>query len=340
MKIAIRADGGSKIGMGHIMRTLVLARQLAKANDVFYVCRKDNPVTEKYINGIEKVREAGFQVILISEGDVINELSNIEADCLITDSYEVDEEYFNKTKRIFSKTVYIDDLNIYYYNVDFIINQNITANKFKYKCNKDTRLFLGTDYLMLREEFINSKPILIKNNIRDILITMGGADPNNFTLKLVKYIKNLEYNFHVIIGPSFTDVDKIELEIKNKESIKLYYNANMIEIMKKSDMAISAAGSTLYELGSLGIPTLGIILADNQNDVAEEMHKNGFIMNIGWYDKVEKNEILDAINRINDFDLREKMSTSTTKKINKNGIEKICSEIQKKLNTKLDNLRW
>ena len=39
MKIAIRADGGSKIGMGHIMRTLVLAKELAKTNDVFYICR-------------------------------------------------------------------------------------------------------------------------------------------------------------------------------------------------------------------------------------------------------------------------------------------------------------
>lgn len=327
MKIAFRADGGSIIGMGHIMRTLVLARELAKTNDVFYVCRKDYPLTEKYKKGIEKVRAEGFKIILINEDIVINELSKIEADCLITDSYDVNEEYFNKTKKLFTKTGYVDDLNIYYYNVDFIINQNIAENK--YKCNEDTLLFLGTDYIMLREEFRNSKPNQIKTDIKNVLITMGGADPYNFTLKLLKCIKDLHYNFHVIIGPSFSNVDKIELEIKNNENIKLHFNANMIEIMKKNDIAISATGSTLYELGTLGIPTLGVILADNQEGVAKEMHKCGLIINLGWYDKIEKNEIVDAIIRISDSNLREKMSASTIKKINKNGAEKLCREIEK-----------
>ena len=340
MRIAFRVDGGSNIGMGHIMRTLVLARELAKTNIVFYVCRKDNPLTQKYIKGIEKVRQEGFQVVLISEDNVIGELSKIEADCLITDSYEVNEDYFNKTKNMFSKTGYIDDLNIYTYNVDFIVNQNITANKHKYKCNEDTLLFLGTDYIMLREEFRNSKPNEIKNNVKNILITMGGADPNNFTLKLLKYIKDLEYNFHVIIGPSFSSTNEIQLEIKNSENIKLYFNANMTEIMKISDIAISAAGSTLYELGSLGIPTLGVILVDNQMEVAEEMHENGYILNLGWDDKIEKCEIIEAINRIVDFDLREKMSNLTISEINKNGVEKLCSEIQKYFNIKFVNLRW
>lgn len=329
MKIAIRADGGAKIGLGHIMRTLVLARELAKTNDVFYVCRKDSPLTEKYLKGIEKVRVEGFKIILINEDDILNELSKIEADCLITDSYDVDEEYFNRTKKMFSKTGYVDDMNLYYFNVDFIINQNVTANTYKYKCNENTRLFLGTDYIMLREEFRNSKPNKIKNDIKNILITMGGADPNNFTLKLLKYIKDLDYNFDVVIGPSFKDTYKIELEIKNNKNIKLHFNANMIEMMKKCDIAISATGSTLYELGTLGIPTLGVILVDNQEDVALEMHKHGFIVNLGWYDKVEKNGVLDAINKINDFDLREKVSALTTKKINKNGIEKLCSGIEK-----------
>ncbi len=329
IKIAIRADGGSKIGLGHIMRTLVLARELAKTNVVFYVCKKDNPLTAKYINGIEKVRSEGFQVIIVDEDNIIIELSKIEADCLITDSYDVDEEYFNKTKKMFSKTGYIDDMNLYYYNVDFIINHNIYANKSKYKCNEDTLLFLGTEYIILREEFRDSKPNQIKKNIKNILVTMGGADPNNFTLKLLKYIKDLEYNINVVIGPAFTDIDKIELEIKNRKNIKLSFNTNMIEMMKECDIAISATGSTLYELTTLGIPTLGVILVDNQEGIAKEMNKHGFIINLGWYDKVEKNDVLDAINRINDFDLRKNMITKAIKRINKDGVEKLYSGIEK-----------
>ena len=311
------------------MRTLVLARELAKTNTLFYVCRKDNPLTEKYINGIEKVRKCGFKALLINEDDVIGALSSIQADCLITDSYDVDEEYFNKTKNMFKKTGYIDDLNLYYYNVDFVINQNVTAKNSIYKCNDETLQLLGTNYVMLRQEFRESIPNKIKSNVKDILITMGGADPNNFTLKLLKYIKELDYNFHVVIGPSFSKIDRIEEEIKNKDNIKLYFNANMLEMMKISDVAISAAGSTLYELGSMGVPTLSVILVDNQEDIAKEMHKNGYMINLGWYDKIEKHDVLDAINIINDSDLREKMSYRAIKQINKNGVDKLCDEIQK-----------
>jgi len=329
MKIALRVDGGSIIGMGHIMRTLVLAKELAKTNSVFYVCRKDEPLTEKYINGINKVKQEGFEVVLINENNVIDELASVNADCLITDSYDVDEDYFNETKDMFSKTGYIDDINAFYYNVDFVINQNVTANNYKYKCNDETRLFLGTDYVMLRQEFRGSKPNKIKANITDVLITMGGADPANFTMKLLKYIKDLDYNFHVVIGPSFSKINEIEQEVKNIDDIKLYFNANMVEMMKKCDVAITAAGSTLYELGALGVPTLGVILADNQEAVAKEMHKNGYIINLGWYNKVEKKDVLDAISRINDLEAREKMSALAIKQINKNGVEKLCSEIQK-----------
>ncbi|MCB2293973.1 UDP-2,4-diacetamido-2,4,6-trideoxy-beta-L-altropyranose hydrolase [Clostridium algoriphilum] len=329
MKIAIRADGGSVIGMGHIMRTLVLARELAKANTVFYVCRKDKPLTEKYINGINKVRKEGFEVILINEDNVIDELANINADCLITDSYDVDEDYFDETKDMFSKTGYIDDINAFFYNVDFVVNQNVTALNYKYKCNKDTALLLGTDYVMLRDEFRECEPNKIKTDVKDILITMGGADPANFTFKLLKYIKDLDYNFHVVIGPSFSKVDEIKEEIKNKDNIKLYFNVNMVEMMKICDIAITAAGSTLYELGALGVPTLGVILADNQVDVAKEMHKNGYMINLGWFDKVKRSEVLEAIDRISGFDLRNNMSNSAIKQINKDGVQKLCIEIQK-----------
>jgi len=329
MKIALRVDGGSIIGMGHIMRTLVLARELAKTNSVFYVCKTDEPLTEKYINGINKIKQEGFEVVLINEHNVIDELASVNADCLITDSYDVDEDYFNDSKDMFSKTGYIDDINAFYYNVDFVINQNVTANNYKYKCNKDTSLFLGTDYVMLRGEFRDSKPNFIKNNIKDILITMGGSDPANFTLKLLKYIKDLDHNFHVVIGPSFSKINEIEQEAKSSDNIKLYFNANMVEMMKICDIAITAAGSTLYELGALGVPTLGVILADNQEAVAKEMHKNGYMINLGWYNKVEKKDVLDAISGISDIKAREEMSALAIKQINKNGVEKLCSEIQK-----------
>ncbi|WP_282804684.1 UDP-2,4-diacetamido-2,4,6-trideoxy-beta-L-altropyranose hydrolase [Clostridium tetani] len=324
MKIAIRADGGSEIGMGHIMRTLVLAKELAKTNDVFYISRGDNPLSSKYKSGIDKVKSQGFNVVIINEHKFIKELCEVEADCLVTDSYDVSEEYFNTTKKNFKVTGYIDDMNLYYFNVDFIINQNIGAEEYRYKVNKGTKLFLGSNYTMLREEFRNLQYKDINKKISDIMITVGGADLNGITNKICDYVKDLEFKFHIVIGPSFKEenIEKL-VRLKNtRNTINLYFNVNMIEIMNKCDIAISACGSTLYELAACSIPTIGIIIADNQETVAYKMHEKGLIYNLGWFTVLTKDKILDNIKKICKLDNRELM-IKKQKIVNKNGVKKL-----------------
>ena len=129
MKIYIRADGGYGIGMGHVMRMLVLAKQLKKKNEVTFLCKKDK--SGIYDSGIEKIREFGFEVVELNSCDIIENIIRIQnknkADLLITDSYDVDSEYFDKMKKIFPVSGYIDDVNKCYMNVDFLVNQNINA---------------------------------------------------------------------------------------------------------------------------------------------------------------------------------------------------------------------
>lgn len=330
MKIAIRADGGSKIGMGHIMRTLVLAKELAKTNDVFYICKVGNPLSNKYKSGIDKVKAEGFDIVTINENNIINDLRNIVADCLITDSYDVNEEYFNLTKDMFKITGYIDDMNLYCFNVDFIINQNIGAEEYFYKANKDTKLFLGTNYTMLREEFKKNPNKNIKKEVQNIMITVGGADPNGITNIICDYVKDLELKFHIVIGPSFKEknIKKLTYLENLKDNINLYFNANMIEIMNKCDIAISACGSTLYELSACRVPALGLIIADNQEKIAHKMHEDGLIYNLGWYKDLTKDIILDNIKKISKLDNRQ-IIINNQKIINKNGVEKLDIEIEK-----------
>jgi len=354
MKIAIQADGGSEIGMGHIMRTLVLAKELSKENEVFYMCRiesrydrsqsyiKDNGCKvnsleqlevysisySKYIQGIEKILCEGFKVKLLNEDSLIDELKDIEADLLITDSYSVDEKYFEETRKIFNKTAYIDDVNKYYFDVDFLINQNSDAEDFCYKVNSNTKLLLGTDYILLRDEFKNLSKKDIKERVCDIMITVGGADPYHITEKILHYISELDYNFHVVIGPSFEDTSFVESFKKNK--IKFYYNADMCEIMKRCDIAISACGSTLYELSACGAPTLGIIIADNQQGIANKLNDMGIIKNLGWYDKISKEYLINNIDKLaNDYILRKSLSEKASKLVDGKGAERIAKVLCK-----------
>lgn len=342
MKIAIHANGGRNIGFGHIMRTLVLAKELDKYKyiEVFYVCSMEEEyfkyisenfsldITSKYIKGIEKITNEGFKIKFIRENKVLQDLKNIKADIIITDTYNVDEGYFNTIKKFFIKTIYIDDVNLHYFNVDMLINQNIGAEKLLYRVNENTKLLLGAKYAMIREEFRNTDKDIIRENPINIMITIGAADPQHITGEILSYIKELNYNFHVVVGPAFDYID----ELKNFENknIKLYFDANMSELMKKCDIAISACGSTLYELFSCKVSTIGIVIADNQERIANKLNDMSIIKNIGWYDKISKEDLINTIESlVYNKRLRETMIKKAHNIIDGNGVKRVVDEILK-----------
>lgn len=334
VKIAIRADGGKSIGMGHIMRTLVLAGELKNDNQVFYVCKieksyinnSENISESKYIKGIEKIIENGFEVKLINEDNILTELQAIKADILITDSYEVNEKYFDFTKNFFNKTIYIDDTNKHYFDVDYIINQNLGAEAFKYKVPEHTKLLLGKNFVMLREEFREARPIAISEIIKNVMITVGGSDPFNVTPLVLNYVKELNYNFHVVVGPSFTN--KQAIKAFEKENIILHENTDMLKLMKKCDMAIAGCGSTLYELARLGIPTIGIVIADNQEKLGALLSERGVIKCLGWYNKLEESTFCSLIKDLAENQpLRKNMSEKALKLVDGKGVSRIIEQI-------------
>lgn len=334
MKIAFRVDGGSRIGMGHIMRSLVLAKELSLQNQVFFVCRIEKDVCEngnnfesgvsdKYLGGIKKIRAEGFRVELIREKYVLEDLKTIEADVLITDSYDVNQNYFDEIKKMFSKTVYIDDVNPFSLNVDVLINQNINGCELQYKVKELTQCLVGTKYVMLRDEFQKTAPIDIKEKIKDIMITVGGSDPNNFTEKIIKWVSDLDYNFHIVIGPSF---EKRKFQLNESENIKMYHNADMYEIMKKCDLAISSSGSTLYELAVCGVPTLGLIVAENQKGIAEKFDSLGVIRSLGLIEDINNEKIRIEISEMS-YNDRKSMSKKGRSLIDGSGVKRIADVI-------------
>lgn len=334
-KVVIRADGGKEIGLGHVMRTLVLAKELRKCLEVHYVC-KDNEIL--YGDGIKKIKDEGFNVIKINENNLISDIkkiqTEIEADLLITDSYDVDENYFDEMKKIFKVSGYIDDINVCKLNVDFIINQNINATSIKYNTNKETRLLLGTKYCLLREEFRKKVDKKVNEKVENILVTVGGSDKDYNTLKLLNILKKYDFNIHVVIGNAFEDklIKELYDRYGGKFNIKLYRDANMANLMKLSDLAISSSGSTLYELCAMQVPTIGIVVADNQKDICKTFNKLRVI--IGTDDLIYKDlnrfsEILEKIVKNNC--VRASLSVNQKELVNQNGVKLIVKNILDKI---------
>lgn len=331
MKIFIRVDGGRRIGMGHIMRMIVLAKELEQDNDIFFLC-KDN---EEYISGREKIKSEGFSVLKIREYNcnecIIILQHKFNADVLITDSYDVDEKYFDIMRKHFTFTGYVDDLNKQRLNVDFIINQNIYSEELKYEVSNKTKLFLGTKFCMMREEFrkayIDKE---INDNVNDVMITVGGMDSTGLSVNIINMLKSYDIRFHVVIGSAFSIKVKTELrQISAKcENVILYENAIMSKIMKKCDVAISACGSTLYELSAMNVPTIGIIVADNQEQSALNMKKGGAVYDVVHVNEINKiTSLID--NLINNYKLRKNIVENQKNIVNIDGAKLLADNINK-----------
>lgn len=294
--IIFRADGNDKIGAGHVMRCLNMAEQyIDEGIEVLFLTADDS--------FSQRITEAGCgHIILNSEYDnMMKEIKQIESilddynpTMFILDSYHATDEYMLRVKRACNdkgcKLTYIDDVLAFAYPCDILINYNIYGPDCKSEYKKIysdanivlPELKLGLEYLPLRKEYRNISPRKEKGAIKDIFISTGGADSEHIGLALLQYIKtNAElekYNFHFVIGAVNTDKEKIEKIAKEQSNIITYFDLpSLKDLMLKCDAAISAAGSTLYELYATHTPTVTYIVADNQIRGARGFEKAGLM---------------------------------------------------------------
>lgn len=315
MKIIIRADGGKTIGMGHIMRTSVLADELRKFAEVFYVSLDG----EEYQEGIQYLKENAYSVFCFSKEEMKNKLKSLDYDCMMIDSYDVNECFFINIKKDDSIIGYIDDIKKEEYPVDFIINQNSYAEDLDYSKKKYLKTFLGSQYALLRKEFRNLPKFHVKPQIQDIMVTLGGSDINRISEKIAIYLLETmpDVILHVVIGSAFPEGI---MENIHNQRIKKYYNPNMSKLMLNCDLAISSCGSTLYELAACGTPTLGIVVADNQIMASKKLRQLGIIETLNIED------IPKTINKMI-YERRVEMSYNGRNLVDGLGAERLANEL-------------
>ena len=324
--VFIRADANEIIGTGHVMRCISIANGFRDAGEKVLFITADH-------RGDELIRNAGFYSRCIesqwddmeSEIPIMKELLESEPPKhLIVDSYYVTKDYL-KSVTSHTRTVYMDDMNAQVWDVDYLINYNIYADSMDYSAyyGLNARLMLGPKYAPLRKEFHSLGSHTINRDIRNILVSAGGADPEGLSVQIAREIcpKYSDMRFHFVVGalnPRMSEIKKLE-----RDNIILHINErNMAKLMQDCDIAISAAGTTLYELCASGIPTITYTLADNQLVAAEQFGKRGIMVNAG--DCRNNNEFMTSLQRCLDDlvcnkERRNKMSKKMTSLVDGNG---------------------
>lgn len=274
----IRADGNAKIGAGHLMRCLTIGTELEKqgnGEELLFLCA-DEP-------SADLVRQHGFQTYVLGTDyrdmeselpvweKLLNERAELSAPVILVDSYYVTDRYLDSLRR-FGFVVLLDDMGTKRYPVDGIINYNAYADSEYYRelyRGTAVKLFIGSKFTPVREQFLYGD-YQVRSEVQSVLITTGGGDSENIAGKILKmlYDENLEY--HLIVGqfnPHYRELKQLEGSRKN-----IYIHSNVTDMagmMKASDLAITAGGSTVYELSALGVPFICFSYAENQEALTE-----------------------------------------------------------------------
>lgn len=350
--VVIRADANSKIGMGHVMRCLSVADALLKrGEEVLFVTADDTPVPLLTKKGIP------YRVLHTDYADMEAELPKLwevlrEDISILVDSYYVTEKYLAALKKR-TTTIYMDDIYAFSYPVDMLINYNIYGEEMGYEKDAafaDTKLLLGAKYVPLREEFsagagyVQSRKELSAGaeNVTPaadggILITTGGSDSFNLAGQLLteamKYdaLKTKEY--HVVSGSLNPHIGELQALAQEHGNIHIHCNVtNMAELMAESKVALSAGGSTLYELCAMGVPVIAFSFAENQERLVQTFVKRGIAQYGGNYrtdgNKMIQNTIAGLEKLLEDENLRAEYREKARTLVDGKGAGRIAEAIQ------------
>lgn len=288
INILIRCDSSNIIGTGHIMRMLNLCEYYPNHKFTF-LCRNFN------MNISNKIIDKNHELILLDYNiepelnnyrtwigkeynDEINEFKLIveknKYNIILIDHYGIDYLLEQEIKKYCDKIIVITDIFDFNHYCDIFINYSCDdLEKIKkINLNKDTEYKIGAKNIILNKKFIDSKIKTIFNKeLKNIIINMGGSDPPNFTLKIIKIINNYIINndicVKIIIGKSNNHTKSIEDFINNIKNYKIQFDINydnMIDLYLNCDLAIGTLSVTAYERLILNIPQICLKIVNNQ----------------------------------------------------------------------------
>ncbi|MGD1862376.1 MAG: UDP-2,4-diacetamido-2,4,6-trideoxy-beta-L-altropyranose hydrolase [Leptolyngbyaceae cyanobacterium] len=341
MNLLIRADASAQIGTGHIMRCLALAQAWqVEGNEVMFLMGTCAPDLESRLRS-EGCAVTHHEELLGSRTDgdrTIALAQDLKTEIVVVDGYHFGAAYQLQLKQAGLRVLFIDDNgHAEHYYSDWVLNQNIYAHAGLYPHKASyTQLLLGTRYALLRKEFWPWRDWQreFAPSPHKILVTLGGSDPNNVTLKVIQALQQLETDtleVVVVVGASNPHYEKLQGAIKTgKHQIELQSNViNMPELMAWADMAITAGGSTCWELAFMQLPSLVITIAENQIETVKHLHSKGCFLHVGWHENISVNTIARQIYILRrKQEYRHQLSLSARDMINTQGLAHLLKALQ------------
>lgn len=314
--LLVRADADGRQGTGHVMRCLALARAWRDCGGrpAFVTCC---PVERLR----QRIRTAGSELVpldrphddpadLSATLDVLGRLQAETAEgqgvWTVLDGYYFDSAYRRAIRAAGGRVLAVDDLvRPSHHHADLLLNPNAGAELLECACDPDTTLLLGTRYALLRPEFMRWEAWRreVPHTARRILVTFGGADPQNATAAVLQALGQIDvpsWEAKVVLGAANPHCDWLRRQLRRLPGrIELLLDpSDMPELMAWADVAVSAAGSTCWELAWMRLPAVVLTAADNQQPIARQLSATGAAAGLGWFERPTVEEIAEAISTL------------------------------------------
>lgn len=333
----LRVDGHPEIGGGHVMRCLALAQAWRDAGGrVTFACAKLAPSLG------ERIAQEGFASSSIldkpgSSADAAATASIAEehaARSVVIDGYHFGREFRRPLREAGLATIAVDDNGEADSCGDrLILNQNIHAAPGLYpRSGPRAKLLLGTRYVLLRREFRSRirRKVRCDGMVRRILVTLGSADRDNVTGRVIEALKGLDLGvgaIDIVTGGANPHAAAIARASADLPGARIVGDpgTGMADLIAGADLAITAGGTTMWELSALGVPFIAIVVAENQRLSVEAMAALGF-------PSITVDNVVPSLRErlrdlMNDAARRQALSATGQRLVDGEGAPRVCAEI-------------
>ncbi len=340
--VLFRVDAGADIGLGHLQRCLSLALAFRHIGTECIFLTKTEPLAH------DRIRRFGFEAYPLEALELwgnddftttVELASKRSCNTIIVDSYSVRPDYLGSLRNAGILVCALDDLAPFAFPIQIVVNGDVHACHLHYESSSgDTIYILGPAYALLRREFWQTPPYIVRSPVKKVLVTLGGADTYNLMPRILGELDVLCHDIVVtaIIGPFFDNLLDIECTaLQAKDRIQLIHSPDSIrDLILEADLAISAGGQTLYELACVGCPAVVFTAAPNQEKQLQAFIDTGSVRYAG---DIDTDNLVAAIHNevstlLDDEGTRAVMSAAGRRLIDGQGALRVADMIMRELN--------
>jgi spore coat polysaccharide biosynthesis predicted glycosyltransferase SpsG/GNAT superfamily N-acetyltransferase len=299
MTVRLLTEAGPSIGLGHLCRCVALYDALqSRGAECEIVLDGTAPA---HVVGDRATRECAW-LLPTTIGDILHGV-----DVAVLDSYRADLALYEVAASSASVAVYLDDTARIAYPRGIVVNGNPAADTLLWpEMTAATRL-LGVEYQLLRSEFVGIPGRDVRPTVDRVLVVSGGTDVTVTLQEFVALARQAYPGAHIDVAAGTRTAQE------------------MCHAMLAADVALSAAGQTLYELAAAGTPVVAVTVADNQTSQANALEHAGALLLAGpWGADSTSSRVLEMLEELQDPRRRASLSTDARSLVDGMGADRVA----------------